>query len=1001
MTRSFIGTLLMGFFSLGIWGQTRIISHVTAPNGGFLTTVIVENNAAGRQAVTLSAYDTDGRALTPVEVSLEGGAVLSQTAPDLFQTSVSHFVVQGSPEMNVSVNYDFQAGNSSPALVAETDQQASIWRIFAGNWATIFDGIAFVNTGDESTDVWLAQKDYDGNVIRTRQIATALAPNAKALYVIGSPNGSEFVQDTGYFEVSGDQLLAVTALRGTLSNGTLNLLWANEARTRGSATSKRDDRGVWFIEDGSLYDVMEMMGYNVAVDRLFQMDLLRRSAVGTLSELIGPNAVETDIILRKLAYSNDELDALFNGLDADSQTMIKAYVEGVNRRTGQVNDTVNRPGVTSLVPVEYQAVQETRVAPWTHRDLMAHLGRFQLGFSMRSTGSEQIVNGIILQNLQDKFGPEQGAMMFNDVRYVNDPQIQTMIETEPSNKGPITKQSMPLPILDPNLPDIRQDAMEFVTRLDRIETRLKEAGIHIKGGSYAWAVHGSKTASGNPILYSGPQVGFAAPSLMVEGSVKSDALTVSGMLIPGIPAIVLGRTPHHAWGMQIGHASSWDYYLEDPEDISVIRTETIKVKGAADVRVDIQYSSHGPILTSLADKGLAFKYSNRDREFDLGPGFLGMARAQSLEAFGEAVEHIGVTQHVTYVDTGGNIAYWHSGREPIRVPGDYRIPQGMLANQDVLEWDADVALPLFHEANPTKGWIAGWNNKPHPDKIDYAGTAGFGPFHRGHVIKDFFDAYDPSAPWTFEQLSDFAIDIAATNNWGGGGNAWTRLGPAVVQAVAANSTPERDAAIALFDDWDGHAIAGGPTQWVHGTDIQDASVLLDALIPRLIAQAFDDEMGPSANMFDSVIRFHILQHGLYEGGLDNSYDWFTNLADSSAPQTAEGVILAALDSTLQALGPRPWGQGARINLTYPHPVFGDIVALPIVNQTPTLFMHRSTYAHTVEYGSEGPIQIQSIFSLGQSGTILGTLFAPLIDENAFSMKEDFDNFVLRPFPLFD
>jgi len=996
MLKSLLSTMLIVCSLSWTFAQTRIIPHVTAPNGGFTTQVILENNAVIAQTVNLTGYDSAGNAFEAATVTINSQTVLRRTSAELFGADISHFTIEGSSDVKVNVAYDFAAGNSSPALVGEADSQGTLWRFFPGNWNQIFDGIAVVNTGDVPTDVWLAQKNDANEVVKAVKIALNLAPNGKALYVVGSPSGSEFSSDPSTFEVSGDQPLAVTALQGTVSNDQLNVLWTSESRPLSQASSKRDELGIWFIKGGDLYGAMERQGYLVAQDRLFQMEVFRRQARGTLGEIVSVTQISNigtiDTLARQSGYSSAELDEYFANADSETQIMIQAYVDGINRRIGQVNAMPNE-----LLPLEFKLLGESQVHDWDYRDLMAHVAAFQRGFSMRRIGAEQVENAALLQDLIMKYGEEQGAIMFNDMRYTSDPESQTMIE-DTILKTFQGKNEQPLPVLRHDLGDIRADAYAFIDRITEIKETLKKHGMLIKGGSYAWAVDGSMTDSGNPMLYSGPQVGFSAPGLFVEGSIESDAITASGMSIPGIPAIIVGRTPHHAWSLQVGYAGTWDYYLEEEENIRVTRQETIRVKDGEDIVIDIEESDHGPILQTLGNRRLAFKYVHRDYNFELSKGLLNLARATNMDEFGEAVRNLAVSQHLCYVDKDGNIAYWHSGRQPVRQPGDYRVPQGILANQPVLEWDAAVVEDLQHERNPLKGYFGGWNNKPDPSFIDHSATAGFGPYHRGHAIRDFFQDFDPSQKWAYDEIRGLALSISATGMWAAGGNPWTQLGEAVIDAVNNNPTQERQDAIALFEGWDGRAVAGGPDQWALGTDLADPSVLLDAMIPRLIEKTFVDEMGPTSDTLSTLVRFQVFLHGLYERGLNNAYDWYTNLEDPTAPQTAEAIILETLDELLAELGPTPWGTGKRGSIIYNHVLFGNISNLGVT--TPSPGAQRSTYAQSVEYDGNGPVHIDSLLQLGQSGTITGTQFAPVFDVNALNMKEAFDSWDYNAFPLF-
>ena len=1010
------GLILLAVFSFSVLAQTRMIPHVTRPTGGFNTTVIIENSSVVTQSVTLTPFNQNGVPLDGVELEIDGLAVLSQNAVDLFPDggNVSHFQIDGGDQISIGVNYDFQSAAGSPAFVGSSSDQASSWRLFPGNWDQVFDGVAIVNTGETATDVWIIQKDFQGNALDAVQIAEGLAPNAKTLFVIGSQTDAVFNDDTpAYYEVSGDQMLAITALRGTLPTAAVGLLWANQARPMSNSKSKRDDRGVWFIEDGSIYDAFEMMGYNVAYDRLFHAEIFRRLSRGRLLEFLPtsfhrPSIVNLDKINRIVGYTDSELDAHWAEMDETNKILMRAYADGFNRRIAQVNASFKRTpaGQISLLPVEYTALQLTEVEPWDYRDVMAQTASIEMGFSMRSNGVEQVDNAAILQRLQLKFGDEQGAIMFNDMRYVDDPESQTMIHRRPGKTVSETNYDRPLPVLRKDLPDFEEIARNLREKIYGANDFLQKNGIWLKMGSYAWGVHGSKTATGNPMLYSGPQVGFSAPSLMVEGSIDCDYVTVSGMSIPGLPAIILGRTPHHAWSLQVGHANTWDFYLEDDDQVTLREKVIVKVRDGEPMELDLEQSEHGVIfdpyiIPRFGDKRLAFKYSQKNHDFQLSTSILKMARAKNMDEFGEGVAALGATQHMIYIDKDGNLAYWMSGRRPVRPDGDWRVPQGVLEGQPILEWDADVLEPIPHERNPPEGWYGGWNNKAQPGLSDVTATTGHGPFQRGHVIKEFFDDYDPENPWTAQQIKDLAIDIGATGSLAAGGKPWTFLGEAVREAVAANPTEARDAAIALLDGWNGHRISGEDlASWISSPDLADASILLETMISKILSKTFDDELGAPTIILHTIVRIQVLLHGLYPTGINNEYDWFQNTDDLSAPQTKEDVIIAALDETLAELGPQPWGVGARGRIAYPHSLFGDINQLPGLNLAPTPQMQRATYAQMVEFDGNGPKSIESIIALGQSGTILGNLINQVFDPHTFSMKEDYDNFVLRPFPLF-
>ena len=974
--------LLLAIFSVPLLAQTRIIPHLTRPDGGFTTQIFLENTSVNRQNYTLTPFDSQGNPLDQATGTIDAQTTLSMAARELFNsTEAAHFLIEGDG-VQATAAYRAAEGPGSPAHVLESDEQGTRYRLLAGEWSAVFDGFAAVNTGSVSADVWVVQKSFDGTALQSEKALEGLNPMAKGLYVIGGPAGSAFQESSEvYYEVYSEQPLALTPLRGTVPGAPVGYLWTNEAEIKGRAASKRDEQGVWFIEDGSFYDVFEAMGYNVAFDRLFQMELLKRTTRGTLAQLIGPNALNQDIFARTVSYSNEELEQMYLDLDDESKTMIKAYVDGVNRRISEVN------GDASIYPLEFQALQLPRVDFWTSYDVMVFISSLLQQFDPGSFGSNQLSNAAMLQELAGKFSPETAAGMFEDFRYINDPDAPTMIPAREENTKTTPASPDRLPMIRDDI-DFGRLAHEMNSQREANLRFLESINARVKMGSYAWVVSGDKTTSGNPIIYSGPQMGFSTPAITTEGSIRGGGIEVSGMTVPGIPSIIVGRTPHHAWSMQVGHAHTTDLYLE-PDSVldEPHRIETFKVAGSADVEVPIYRTVHGPVLNQ--SPVISWKYSHWGREFNLSGGNLAMIRAQSMDEFGEALQALGVSQHFCYADRDGNIAYWMSGHDPIRPPGDYRFPQGTLTTQEILEYDADIIRPFPHDRNTPRGWYAGWNNKSEA-AYDNSPQQTYGPFHRALVIQNYLSAKDL---FSFEELNDLALNIASTDaSVSNGGNPWLLVDSFFTAAVTADNNESRQQALDLLEQWDGHFIAGGEEQWVAGMDRSDGWLLMDLWIEKTLNLSFDDELSQKSRS----ASFNTLLHGINpEAAIQNNYDWFTNLSDSSAPQTWQAIVVQALDETLAQLGPTtPWGTGLRGQINFVHPLLGQSIWA-------TPFASRSTYAQIVEMGENGPVRIQSMFPLGESGFITGTPFSPIPDSNFFSMTPFFDNFQPRTFPLFD
>jgi len=764
------------------------------------------------------------------------------------------------------------------------------------------------------------------------------------------------------------------------------------APSTSTVATTRDTKGVWFITGSAqdrLYDVFEAMGYAVATDRLWQAETFRRSARGRLAEIFGSSQLAQDKLVRTTGYSDQELQDGFSSLSAEEQDVINGYVAGFNKRIAEIRKD------PSLLPFEFSAVgiTSTTLEDWTYKDVLAWASLMMRNFDPEAQTQGQIDNAALYQGLVTIYGTTDGPRMFEDLRWVNDPDALTYIP-KPIKVSKVQKSTVetqtPLMKNPPSFPDLAGVAKSMADTRSQIDENLKKINAYVKMGSYAWAIKGSKTASGNPILYSGPQMGFTVPSIIGEGSIRAGGLNVSGMIIAGLPAIVIGRTPHHAWSMQVGHAHTVDYYIESAAAMTLNRTETIKVKGGADVVLPIYRTAHGPVVN--ASPVISWKYSQWGYEFKVIKAYLGLARATSMDEFGAAIELVPLSQHYTYADIDGNIAYWMSGRDPVRPYGEWRLPQGAVGTP--LEWDSANLIPRSTDRNTSQGYYCGWNNKTNagyansPNNISYL----LGTFHRAHVIDDYLSTNNNL---TFEQVRDLALNIATTDSFGSGGNPWKFVSDYFIAAV--NTAPDapvaaRSAALALLAAWDGHFVDGGVGSWVAGTNRADAWILMDAWIKEVLRLTFE-ELDALPATKNNLVLFNVLLHGLMPGGIDNYYNWFQNKLDPTAPQTANAIIVKALDNTLATLGARPWGTNQRGVITYNHAMLGPVHQMP--------FSSRSTYAHTVEYASSGPLKISSMFPLGESGTILGTYpGAPVFEANFFSMTSVFDGFVYRDFPLF-
>src|SRR5262249_51258075 len=227
------------------------------------------------------------------------------------------------------------------------------------------------------------------------------------------------------------------------------------------------------------------------------------------------------------------------------------------------------------------------------------------------------------------------------------------------------------------------------------------------------------------ILCSDPHLGFNLPSIWYACHVSVNGRSLAGVTFPGSPAVIIGVTDHHAWGLTNMQADAVDYFVEKMHPIDPLQywhrgewkkvdrlTETIPVKGESPHKLDIDSTVHGPII-SREGRTISMQWTG------LGPTTDPIAiwrinRAESLNEFLAALDYLEVPAvNVCYADVEGNIAMHSCGRLPLRLPGQGRIPMdGSSGDNDWHGWIPRNQLPL--EINPARHFVASANNRPAP-----------------------------------------------------------------------------------------------------------------------------------------------------------------------------------------------------------------------------------------------------------------------------------------------
>ncbi len=454
-----------------------------------------------------------------------------------------------------------------------------------------------------------------------------------------------------------------------------------------------DAEGIPYIYADDSDSAAFAIGYAHARDRMWQMELQRRLAQGRLSELFGERTLAVDRQYRTLGvYAAAEKSAWV--LNAEVRKHLQAYANGVNAWLSDHD---------GARPVEFLALNYWP-EPWSITDSVV----WTKLMAIRLSGNYQaellrarLARSLPRDRIEELWSPYPTA---------------APITIEPAQRA-----QLPVPA--------GADAMSLLA-LDLPALLLPEPE-EMPGASNAWAVGGARTNTGKPILANDPHLGFAAPILWYLAKIVTPEGTVSGATVPGVPYVVVGHNDHLAWGLTATEGDLQDAVFErlmpnDPDSYEapdgprqfVRRSETIKVKGGADVEHVARSSRHGPVIvadptpldegrsgvvalqaTFLADDDTSIQALHR----------LNLAR--NRDEFVTALGDIVAPQiNVTYADTDGAIGFYAPGRVPVRGRGDgFYVRSGWEAEEDWTGFVPFAELP--HVTNPESGLLVNANNK--------------------------------------------------------------------------------------------------------------------------------------------------------------------------------------------------------------------------------------------------------------------------------------------------
>lgn len=457
-----------------------------------------------------------------------------------------------------------------------------------------------------------------------------------------------------------------------------------------------DDRQIPTIVAASESDLFFAFGQVLARQRGAQMDRSRRAAEGRLAESFGPQYAAADAETLRFSPSDAELRAQYRHLPPRLRVAFDRYADGVNAAW---------------------SADGAAYAPWRVEDSLAIAVRLLRVFGRG--GSGELRNLALLSYLQGRPESRERALdIFDDLAPYEDPKAPTTLqpEDEPRFRPPVFARPVrsvteaQLAAL-PRLSLLESLGAARVASLDTARAAAARVASPFRSGSYAVAVARDRSASGVPLLLTGPQMGFSLPSVAHEIGLRGPRFAVAGMDVPGIPLILVGATQRVAWGLTTGVADTEDIVALPAAGAALtIEHRDYAVNGTTPGRAIRETTPYGEIVFRTGDGKTLFarRRSYEGRELESLTSLFGMYEARSAHDCDRTLARATMNFNAIYAAPDA-IGWRYTGLVPKRDPGyDPRLPTPPAA-----KWHGFLSpSEMPHVIAPKSGIISNWNTKP-------------------------------------------------------------------------------------------------------------------------------------------------------------------------------------------------------------------------------------------------------------------------------------------------
>ncbi|TGM55010.1 penicillin acylase family protein [Leptospira biflexa] len=677
------------------------------------------------------------------------------------------------------------------------------------------------------------------------------------------------------------------------------------------ATVIRDANGIPHIVGEDAKSAYFALGFTMAQDRIFQMELQRRIGKGELTEIFGEKLIPSDQFLKSLllkqtaeAYANQT-----KHIYPEAWEQLDWFLDGVNHFLE-----------TEALPIEY-TILGIKPRPFDRVDAISFL--FYMGFSF----AEGIKSDSLYTIMESELAGRSASELFP--RYDFEPNA-SILESQPG----IQKLASNVPKKQINSQNTRQNvhsekehpeqinsqSIQDVTNLKELVRFVGSLQIPIEPleGSNSWLVAPSRSASGGAVLANDPHIALSNPGAWYEAHIEYPGYENYGYFLSIIPFPLIAHNRDKAWGLTMLEQDDVNLYMETIDNGKYKSGSTwkelshykdgIKQKDGSIIPFEVAITGHGPIITEhikgYKGRPVSLYWSHHHLENPLLDVLYKMGKSKSFQELDSASSLIGAPGlNFSYADKDGNIAYYAVGRFPILKGGNPRkILEGSTGENDVIGYVPVKDNPKI--INPKNGIIVTANNLVTNQRLPGLGKPE-GNWQPPDRFQRLVGILETQEKWSLEELAAIQTDTVSS------------FAPEYLEIVFSSAKKPNSLGgkkvLEILKHWN----------FEHFPDSQGAAVY-DVFFYLTLKELLIDEMGPEHfELYGELAEYWNAYRRFIRNPNSNYWD---DLRTVGVIETREDIINRSLEETAKYLeknvsaSPSLWKWKYLYKIKHPHPL---------------------------------------------------------------------------------